>query len=182
MNFLKAGLKLLLVIIFAVILSQCKGSRESGNKGSTTTEEKPNSPVEQKSDSLFASIERTACFGTCPVYKLYIYESGYSIFHGTSFVDNIGVYSSRISREEIDNIRQAAIEVGYFEMNDKYVNPYLMDFPSCITTVRNNSITKKIIVNTEEPPKQLITFQNGLDSLFKDAAWTLIRKDGGLED
>jgi len=33
-------------------------------------------------DSLFVSLSRTPCYGRCPIYKLDIYDSGYSEYEG----------------------------------------------------------------------------------------------------
>ena len=50
------------------------------------------------------SLQRTACFGKCPIYKFEIYSSGDCIYHGTKFVDKIGQYKFQLKKNDIDII------------------------------------------------------------------------------
>ncbi len=125
-----------------------------------------------KDDSLFVTIERTACFGKCPTYKTRIYTSGYVIFDGKMNVDKIGRFSTKLSKEEIETLKQKINEVNYFELNDKYDGP-ATDLPSVITSVALNGFRKSITARYEVPA-ELKSFQIFIDKLFVDKNWVLI--------
>ena len=47
------------------------------------------------------SLQRTACFGECPIYKFEIYSSGDCIYYGKKFVEKIGQYKFQLKKETI---------------------------------------------------------------------------------
>lgn len=131
----------------------------------------------QVKDSLFASIERTPCFGRCPTYSVKIYKSGYVIYEGIRFVDKLGTYSTRISEREIQAIINKANEIGYFELNEVYDSP-VTDLPSTITYLSVNG-QKKRIKDRVSGPEKLREYEKIFDGIFENLEWkeTKILKD-----
>lgn len=82
------------------------------------------------------TLERTACFGTCPVYKLEITNDGNVTFHGSDFVKQFGIYEWVIDEETIKKINRAIKRYKYFqmEMNTEDVL-FITCNPSCITSI-----------------------------------------------
>lgn len=119
-------------------------------------------------DSLAAYIERTHCFGICPVYSIRIYRSGYVLYEGKDHVKNIGRFFTWITKQQVEQIGKKAESIGYFELNDEYRNPYLTDFPTVYTEVRYKGKVKKITHYDAEPPANLVEMEKYLDSLFSD--------------
>ena len=120
-------------------------------------------------DSLFASIERTPCYGTCPTYSINIYKSGYVVYKGIRFVDRMGTYSTRISERKIQAIINKANEIGYFELDDVYDSP-VTDLPSTITYLSVNGQEKRIKDRVRGPEK-LREYEKYFDSIFEDLEW-----------
>jgi hypothetical protein len=115
--------------------------------------------------SALATIERTSCFGSCPIYKVTVMDNGELIFVGKRFVERIGTYTTLLTEDDLKAIRQMAEDVGYFKLQDAY--PTLVaDFPKCITSV-NTDGKKKSILNGENAPRDLIGFERFLDGLWK---------------
>ena len=86
-------------------------------------------------DSLFASIRKTWCYGTCPVYEMRIYNSGYTEFDGQVNVEMIGLHSAFLRKEDMIKFIDIANEIKFMEMEDVYDNPGLTDLPSTTTTI-----------------------------------------------
>lgn len=122
-----------------------------------------------KNDSLFATIERTVCFGKCPAYKIYIFTSGYVLYDGKMNVDKIGRFTTRLTKAELETIKQKAEAIHYFELNDKYDGP-ITDLPSVITSVAMNGY-RKTVTARYNIPVELKEFQNLVDKLFTDKSW-----------
>src|SRR5262245_38911323 len=59
-------------------------------------------------DSLFFHMERTPCFGRCPVYKLDVYRSGYATFDGSQNTPLIGQYRTWVSRDRMERLVREA--------------------------------------------------------------------------
>ena len=59
---------------------------------------------EQKESSLLVGLERTACFGTCPVYSLVVLNNGKVIFNGERFTAVQGKKEFEIPPESVNAI------------------------------------------------------------------------------
>ena len=59
---------------------------------------------ELQSPKIIISLEKTACFGKCPVFKIIIYNNGEGLYNGKKFVKKVGEYDLKVSKREIDKI------------------------------------------------------------------------------
>ena len=50
------------------------------------------------------SINRGACFGTCPIYFISISSDMRGVYHGKNFVEKTGKIEFKLSEEEINSI------------------------------------------------------------------------------
>src|SRR5258708_3948269 len=73
------------------------------------------------SDISEITLERTACFGTCPVYKVTLYSDGKVAYEGKEFVKEVGERSGKISAADFQRLGQQAQQIGFFDLKDKYV-------------------------------------------------------------
>nr|MDQ3101823.1 DUF6438 domain-containing protein [Bacteroidota bacterium] len=79
--------------------SSAETYQENGGSMETTTgagevaaSDAPVPASDQKNDSLVFSIERGACFGKCPFYRLHIYESGFATYEGLGNMEKMGLH------------------------------------------------------------------------------------------
>jgi len=120
-------------------------------------------------DSLIASIERTACYGTCPAYIIKVYKSGYVTYEGINFVKNEGMFYARVSEGVLDLLLSKAKEVNYSAFKNEF-NEGMTDIPSTITQVRLDGKIKQV-TNRGGDDQQLIEFEKYFDSLFANINW-----------
>src|SRR6185436_16742057 len=64
------------------------------------------------------TLERTACFGTCPMYSLAIYSDGVVEYEGLKFVKKVGKATGRISRTQLDDLVERFTNIYYFNFPD----------------------------------------------------------------
>jgi|SRR6185436_1044112 len=127
---------------------------------------------------LLASIEHTPCFGRCPTYKISIYQSGYVVYEGKQHVKNIGLFSSRLDKSKVEEIRNFILQNKILDMNDQYKNPRIADYPSTVTEANLNGKYKSIIETDPQAPKEIKDFQKFLDSFFTDETnWIPLNKE-----
>ncbi len=119
-----------------------------------------------EADSLVAYLERTRCFGICPVYSISIYRSGCVVFEGNEHVKPIGNYFTFLNRTELVSIGAQAEQLGFFNLNDEYRNPYLTDFPTVYVEVRYKGKKKRVWHYDAEPPRNLVEMEDFIDKLF----------------
>jgi len=114
-----------------------------------------------KKKDIIISLERTPCYGSCPIYKMSIYSDGTALYYGKRFVNKIGSYSFRVSKETIEYILNKAIEINFFQLEDQYTEN-ISDLPKTITYIKNGKEKKKI-VNYYGAPKKLREFESLVD-------------------
>ena len=65
-------------------------------------------------------LERTECFGPCPVYRLSISGYGHVEFEGIKHVDAIGSRESRLPIDEVIGLINKFLEIHFLESPDEY--------------------------------------------------------------
>ena len=116
-------LSLSLVLSLALLAcSTTKNISENSNNVEQTIKDRDSSDV-------FASIYRSACFGSCTTYKMTIYQDGFISYEGIRFVELEGNYHTTITKEQMQSFIDKAESIGYFEMEDKY-DSSITDIPS----------------------------------------------------
>jgi hypothetical protein len=123
------------------------------------------------------TLERTSCFGTCPVYTLTIHRSGEVEYEGKDQVRQKGSRTGRISTEDFERLVRKIEEINFFNLNDRYdgKNPdgsgvTVTDLPTRKTSVTRGNRTKTV-ENYFRGPKGLKELEDLIDELTKAADW-----------
>ena len=117
----------------------------------------------EKDKEVIISLQRTACFGTCPIYKIEIYTDGSGIYTGTRFVENIGVIEFSLSETQINLILTQSESIGFMNMKEEYSEP-ISDLPTTFIQIKD-----KIIRDYIGAPKTLKNLENLIDQLYQKA-------------
>ena len=112
---------------------------------------------------VLITLERTACFGTCPVYKLSISGDGKVVYEGIRFVNITGTQTTQISQDKIKELVDEFYNIGYFALKDKYDAP-ITDMPTTITSIAIDGRIKKV-GNYYGAPKKLDELENKIDEI-----------------
>jgi hypothetical protein len=125
------------------------------------------------------TLERTVCFGACPIYTVTIYQDGTVVYQGERFVDITGEQTSEIPVETVDAMVEAFAEAGYFEWEESYDNPSVTDLPSVITSVTRDGETHRIDRYTAatDVPVLLPFLEQWIDIMANTAMWTGVQPD-----
>ena len=128
-------------------------------------------PVPQ--EELVIRLERTACFGKCPVYSLMIKGDGSVIYSGVDFVKIKGIQETTISAEAMDELLQAFDDAEYFLLNDSYTAFGKSDMPSAYTSISIGDNTKSVkhYLGDNKAPKKLTELENKIDAIVNSAQW-----------
>lgn len=127
------------------------------------------------SDAI-ARIQRTPCFGKCPIYTLTVFKDGRVEYFGKKFTPRVGRYEATISTAIIADLMTKANEFGFFTFNNIYDKEAITDLPSTITSVRNDE-GLKTVVNRFDGPQELRNFEQYFDNLFKELDWKSVEQD-----
>jgi (2Fe-2S) ferredoxin len=132
---------------------------------------KPSSPVTH--EDLVIKLERTACFGKCPVYSLMIKGDGTVIYAGVDFVKTKGIQETKISMDAVDKLLMEFEKSDYFSLKDSYTGFGKSDMPSANTSISLGGQTKAIkhYHGDLTAPKQLTELENKIDELVNSTQW-----------
>lgn len=130
---------------------------------------KTEQPAPKYADSLFLRIDRTPCFGQCPVYRVDIYHSGRAYMTGKQFFDYQGTYQTRFSEGDMEYMLSIAEKHGYFDFDHVYDAP-VTDLPSTTTIIHTDS-RENWVYNRFNSPDELRAFELEIETLIKDRQW-----------
>lgn len=115
-------------------------------------------------------IERTACFGSCPVYMCVIHSDGKVQYHGEAHVDRIGEWETSIDPYKFHNLANFIAESGFWQMNDTYANG-VTDGDTVYTTFVIKGHRKVFRNYASSGPPKLWALQQLIDGLLAGAMW-----------
>jgi hypothetical protein len=130
-------------------------------------------------DSVLVTLERTPCFGTCPVYSVWISGSGDVRFVGRRFTADTGEASASIPAARVDSLVAELRAGGYFDFDSAYVHGapgcgrYATDLPSVITSVSTGAERKEIRHDhgCGEAPRALTGLERRIDEVAGTRQW-----------
>ncbi len=135
------------------------------------------------SDTPYQSItlERTACYGTCPMYKVTISANGKVNYEGKDFVKVKGKAQTSLTTAQVKTLEKAIAEVKFFSFQNEYIadkdgcKAYMTDAPSAIITISSGKQTKSIHhylgCEGQANLEQLTRFEDTIDTVINSAQW-----------
>jgi len=121
-------------------------------------------------DSLIAMLKKTPCYGRCPVFSFKIYSSGFVDYYGKANTEMEGLYSGKLTDENVAIVLKKIEKINFFELNNIY-DTNVTDFPS-VNVYANKDGKKKQIIDRQGGPKELKELEALLDEMIKTVKWT----------
>jgi hypothetical protein len=170
-------MKLRAAVLVIVMFAGC-----SSRQASPDTARTPYSPPGAGApavDPPVVTLERTPCFGTCPVYQVAISRSGTVRFVGKQHVSRQGEASAEIPAARVDSLLLELRAGGYFEFADAYVmgspacGQYATDSPMVITSATSGGRTKTIRhdYGCNAAPQELGRLERRIDEVAGTSRW-----------
>jgi hypothetical protein len=118
------------------------------------------------------TLERTACFGFCPIYKLTVYGNGKVVYEGKRFVKVTGTRTTTISQTAVRKLIADFQKINYFKLQDSYTGGHT-DAPSAITSLTMGKKQKTVNHYLASPnaPTQLTDLENQIDAVVNSKQW-----------
>jgi hypothetical protein len=163
---------LLSCVVLVLFMALSMGCITTGkNLGENAAKEELSSPVSP--EKLVITLERTGCYGNCPVYSLTINGEGTVVYHGKDFVKTKGVKETTISMESIYQILAEFEEAEYFSLKESYIGFGKSDMPHANTSISLGNRTKSIkhYLGDQNAPKKLTELENQIDEIVNSAQW-----------
>ena len=131
-------------------------------------------------DAPAVTLERTPCFGTCPVYTVTISRDGAVRFDGRHHVAHAGQATATIPAARVDSLLAELEAAGYLDFADDYVmdspacGMYATDSPTVITSVTRDGVTKTVRHDRgcSAAPPELSRLEQRIDEVAETGRWT----------
>lgn len=127
------------------------------------------------------TLERTACFGTCPIYKLTIFDNGRVLYEGKDFVKRKGKAEGRITKAALEKLVREFNQIDYLNLDDEYVSEgkncpeWWTDNPSAVTSLNWKHKQKTIRhyhgCRGSRILDQLTALENKIDEVVNTKRW-----------
>ncbi|HKE82403.1 MAG TPA: DUF6438 domain-containing protein [Vicinamibacterales bacterium] len=129
-------------------------------------------------------LQRTSCFGPCPVYTVTIDARGTVTYEGEQSVRVVGRRTARIDTSIVAGLLARAERIRFFEMRDVYrviENPdgtttIVTDLPTAFVSVTVNGRTKKV-EDYVAAPDSLREFEREIDTAAGTKRWEFLDEE-----
>ena len=126
------------------------------------------------------SLERTPCFGGCPVYTISVSASGQVTYQGSAHVRELGTATGQIPEQRVDSLLVELERAGYFGFASRYTlsepacGRYVTDLPSAISSATFGGRTKRIEHDhgCGSAPEALAVLEKRIDEVLGSGQWT----------
>ena len=124
-------------------------------------------------DDVVITLERTACFGFCPVYTLTIYGDGTVIYDGEEFVTVKDRVEATITKEKIKQLVLEFEAIDYYSLDDNYIERTITDAQTVVTSITIDGKTKAIehYHGDFNAPENLTALENKIDEIVNSNQW-----------
>jgi hypothetical protein len=122
---------------------------------------------------LVATLERQACYGWCPIYKIAIYRDGAVEYHGEEFVKVRGDAKGHVTDAQLADLDRFFAEAQYFTLADSYEHEDVTDNPYAITSYHQGARSKEIkhYYGDDHAPTSLTSLESQIDHLVSIEQW-----------
>ncbi len=139
---------------------------------------------QQVSDAAAAgpaiSLERTPCFGSCPVYIISVSPSGLVTYEGKANVRELGTATAQIPKQRVDALLVELERAGYFGFASRYAvsepacGRYVTDLPAAISSATLGRRAKRIEHDhgCGGAPGALAVLEKRIDEVLGSDRWT----------
>jgi len=123
-------------------------------------------------NTVVMTLQRSRCFGICPVYNLTIYGNGTVLYEGIANVNITGIQISNISENQIRQLLSEFRNIDYFSLNETEIASHVVyDAPVFTTSLTINEKTKTIRHYESADPAALTALENTIDAVVNSGQW-----------
>ncbi|MFB9993235.1 DUF6438 domain-containing protein [Deinococcus oregonensis] len=119
------------------------------------------------------SLQREACYGTCPVYTVQVNGNGAVLWTGERWVQQVGKLRATVNPAAVKRLQQAVKAANFFVLKDEYLDMPVTDLPYATLEVRQGMQHKTVHYYLGDPnvPPALLNLAKQADLELGTAAW-----------
>lgn len=132
----------------------------------------------EQNGQVFCSLERTPCYGKCPIYDITIYQNGLVKKYNRRFTENDGAtLYGKLDNKALQRVEKKAVELNIMGLDSLYpVGGGVADLPGWVLKVKLGNSFKIISHLGTGAPDNLEGFITLVDNTAKNSAVNSIKK------
>lgn len=130
-------------------------------------------PNPSVSRAVLATLERGACYGVCPIYKLTVREDGTVEYDGERFVKVRGKAEGRLDAAGVSRLKQAFETARFGSFAAAYEQHSITDMPTAVVSFGDGAKAKVVrhYFGDESAPAALTALEQELDAIVQVEQW-----------
>ncbi len=121
------------------------------------------------SDGVIISMQKTRCFGSCPVYTIEISGNGFLTYRGVENVDMLGEFKAIMDRSTFDTLVEEFRNSNFFEFEESYTST-ASDLPTTYISFTDGGKSLKI-TDYDGAPAELKRLEGLVEELVPKLKW-----------
>jgi hypothetical protein len=151
-------MKISVLLICVYLLSNCKSHKK--------LVEKNNENVVQTIQQQVFELELTRCYGTCPAYKVVVFENDSLVYEGLKYVAKEGKITKKLPKGTVSQLVEKFRQADFFKFENQYTSN-MSDFPTTYISFTDKGVTKKIM-DYYKAPERLKQLEILISNLVQD--------------
>jgi hypothetical protein len=127
-------------------------------------------------NKVVITLERSQCFGSCPVYSVTIHGDGTVVYKGKRYVKVSGTRRYKIPKEDVKKLVAEFYRIDYFSLKAEYTERVnddgtitnVTDLPGTTTSITING-KRKSVYNYFGGPESLEELEHKIDDASRSA-------------
>jgi hypothetical protein len=121
---------------------------------------------------VLVHLERTACYGSCPVFTVAIEKPGIMRYYGDSWVPVVGHANSELPKGSVARLAKLIEAQGFWDLENNYhPEEMVTDLPARIVTVEARGRRKKVYDYGLSGPHALTRIEKAITGHVRRLAW-----------
>lgn len=118
-------------------------------------------------------LERSPCFGECPVYTALIHKSGLVEYQGRMYVERLGEHRGKVNLYNFQRLAQFIDGTGFWQMENYYDfrDSVVSDCPGACVLVATPTRRKLVSNYADSGPPELWAIAGLIDLLLHQVEW-----------
>jgi hypothetical protein len=134
------------------------------------TAEMAQPPTASLASDDYVELQRSRCFGSCPVYSVRVRADGQVSWDGKEYVRVMGEATDQIAPEAAKNLIDKFRAAGFWSLCDSYTRA-VTDVPTAITVVHLGNTQKSVSDRADGAPDWLRELDLAIDTLADTHRW-----------
>lgn len=121
------------------------------------------------SEDFHITMDKGACFGSCPVYTLDIDNNGNAVYEGRRFTQKVGKHKHKLNGDQMSEISLLLERMNFFALQENY-NSDIADLPTVAISHTNKGLSKTVS-GKDNRPKPILELQKLLENIVNQDGW-----------